>query len=66
MVCVSQSFILAQNVKALRVASSTTLTHSDLTAVRCRKCSIEFREARQAARAGTTTLTFRLVTRTYQ
>ena len=47
MVCVSQSFIPAQNAKHLRVANSTTLTHSDLTAVRCRKRSIEFREARR-------------------
>ena len=58
MVCVSQSFILTLNAKTLRVANSTTLTHSDLTAVHCRNCSIEFREARQAARAGTTTPEF--------
>ena len=37
---VSQSFPLAQNAKFLRVAISTTITHSDLTAVRCRRRSI--------------------------
>lgn len=47
MFCVSQSFILAQNAKALRVANSTTLTHSDLTAVHCRNCSIEFAKPRR-------------------
>jgi hypothetical protein len=52
MFCVSQSFIPAQNAKRLRVANSTTLTHSDLTAVRCRKCSIEFREAAQRREQG--------------
>jgi hypothetical protein len=44
---VSQSFILAQNAKALRIANSTTLTHSDLTAVHCRNCSIEFAKPRR-------------------
>ena len=59
MFCVSQSFILARNAKTLRVANSTTLTYSDLTAVRCRKRTIEFREATQATPAGTTALTRR-------
>jgi hypothetical protein len=36
------SYSVAQNAKILRVANSTTFTHSDLTAVRCRKRSIEF------------------------
>lgn len=54
---VQQNFPLTQNAKALRVANSTTLTHSGLTAVRCRKRSIEFREATQATRAGITALT---------
>ena len=55
--CIPHTFPVTQNAKILRVANSTTFTHSDLSAVRCRKCSFEFREATQAARAGIATLT---------